>query len=167
MMRVSCRDRRRPALTAILRVRVRDILILAWGWGLRWVRQRPVELVRRGVARCAAQRLSGSYSSILYWEQPEWTVDDGRCLPSRVLDDQTCGTLRALLPRLQGVSLLVVHGHAAHGARRRHGKRKRWWRRQRRLWCCGHELFTFESKMIGVLTAFLHPRVAWIFPCLA
>ena len=46
-MRVTGSDRRRPTRTAAIRVRVRDVLILARGGRRHWMRLRPVGLVRR------------------------------------------------------------------------------------------------------------------------
>ena len=63
---LDARSRRRSPRTAVLRVRVRDVLIrvLARGGGRRWVRLRPVGLVRRlDVAEPAVDRCGGELAA--------------------------------------------------------------------------------------------------------
>ena len=139
-----------PVRTAVLRVRVRvrDILILARGGGRR--RVRPVGRVRR--LEPAADLLMPRVCPVLQLvllHPVLGAVDDGRCL--RFLDGRTCSALRARRPRRRGFGLLVLHGQAAHSARRRQRRRER--RQKRRLlrWRRGQGRFAFDCIVMQVL----------------
>ena len=142
--------RRSPAAvrTAVLRVRVRDILILARGGGRR--RVRPVGRVRRlePAAGLLIPRVCPVLQLVLL-RPVLGAVDDGRCL--RFLDGRTCSALRARRPRRRRFGLLVLHGQAAHGARRRHRRRERRRKRRRRRLCRGQGRFAFDGIVIQVL----------------
>ena len=105
-------------------------LILAPDGWRRWVRLQLSRLIRHlDVAEPAADLLVPGEWPILplvLFHDVLGAVDNRRCLCScneGFLDDRTCNELRAWLPQLQGDGLLVLHGHAAHGARRRHRHR--------------------------------------------
>ena len=141
-----------PVRTAVVRVRVRDILILARGGERR--RVRPVGCVRRlePAADLLMPRVTGRVCPVLQLvllRPVLGAVGDGRCL--RFLDGRTFCALRARRPLRRGFGLLVLHGQAAHGARRRHRRRERRRRRLRRRWRCGQGRFAFDGIVMQVL----------------
>ena len=168
-MRVACGcdGGAESSRTAVLRVRVRDVLILARCCGRCWARQWPVELVRRlDVAEPAVDLLMPGEWPVLQLvllRPALGAVDDGRCGASSTIGLAARSELSDRGGRDSVGSFFIVRrrtargggiggGKAVHGARRRHRqKRRRKRRRWRRRRGQGRFAFVFNGNMVKVL----------------